>query len=47
MPRKRHSFDLDVRLVKELKFHCVREDKTLYEVVEAAIRDYLTNPQHH
>lgn len=41
IPRKRHSFDLDVRLVKELKIHCVREDKTLYEVVEAAIRDYL------
>lgn len=41
IPRKRHSFDLDVRLVKELKLHCVREDKTLYEVVEAALRDYL------
>lgn len=41
VPRKRHSFDLDVRLIKELKLHCVKEDKTLYEVVEAAIREYL------
>lgn len=41
IPRKRHSFDLDVRLVKELKLHCVKEDKTLYEVVEAAIREYM------
>ncbi len=41
VPRKRHSFDLDVRLVKELKLHCVREDKTLYEVVESAIREYM------
>lgn len=41
IPRKRHSFDLDVRLVKELKLHCVKEDKTLYEAVEEAIRNYL------
>lgn len=41
VPRKRHSFDLDVRLIKELKLHCVQTDKTLYEVVEEAIRDYL------
>lgn len=41
IPRKRHSFDVDVRLVKELKLHCVKEDKTLYEAVEKAIRDYL------
>lgn len=41
IPRKRHSFDLDVRLVKELKLYCVKEDKTLYEVVEEAIREYL------
>ena len=43
IPRKRHSFDLDVRLVKELKLHCVEEDKTLYEAVEKSIRDYLDN----
>lgn len=41
VPRKRHSFDLDVRLVKELKIHCVKKDKTLYEVVEKALRAYL------
>lgn len=41
LPRKRHSFDLDVRLVKELKIHCVKKDKTLYEVVEEALRAYL------
>lgn len=41
IPRKRHSFDLDVRLVKQLKVHCVKQDKTLYEVVEKSIRDYL------
>ncbi len=45
VPRKRHSFDLDVRLVKELKLYCVREDKTLYEAVETAIRNYLNKPQ--
>jgi hypothetical protein len=45
VPRKRHSFDLDVRLVKELKLHCVREDLTLYEVVEDAIRGYLLEPR--
>lgn len=41
--RKRHSFDLDVSLVKELKMHCVQNDITLYEAVEDAIRNYL-NP---
>lgn len=41
VPRKRHSFDLDVRLMKELKLKCVREDLTLYEAVENAIRAYL------
>ncbi|WP_391123503.1 hypothetical protein [Psychrobacillus sp. L3] len=41
--RKRHSFDLDVALVKELKLHCVKQDKTLYEAVETAIQNYLTN----
>lgn len=41
--RKRHSFDLDVALVKELKLHCVKSDITLYEAVEDAIRNYL-NP---
>lgn len=39
--RKRHSFDLDVRLVKQLKLHSVKNDITLYEAVETAIRDYL------
>lgn len=39
--RKRHSFDLDVALIKELKLHCVKEDKKLYEAVETAIRTYL------
>lgn len=41
IPRKRHSFDLDVRIVKELKIHCVKKDITLYEAVEDAIRAYL------
>lgn len=41
IPRKRHSFDLDVRLMKELKLRCVQDDITLYEAVEDAIRDYL------
>lgn len=41
IPRKRHSFDLDVRLMKELKLKCVREDMTLYEAVENAIKHYL------
>lgn len=39
--RKRHSFDLDVRLVKQLKLHSVKNDITLYEAVEQAIRDYM------
>lgn len=39
--RKRHSFDLDVALVKTLKLHCVKQDKKLYEAVETAIRNYL------
>lgn len=39
--RKRHSFDLDVKLVKKLKLKCVRDDETLYEAVENAIRLYL------
>lgn len=41
VPRKRHSFDLDVRLMKDLKIRCVQSDITLYEAVEDAIRDYL------
>lgn len=41
VPRKRHSFDLDVRLMKQLKLKCVQEDLTLYEAVENAIRLYL------
>lgn len=39
--RKRHSFDLDVRLVKELKLRAVQQDRQLYLLVEDAIRDYL------
>jgi len=39
--RKRHSFDLDVRLMKELKIYCVANDVTLYEAVEESVRDYL------
>jgi len=39
--RKRHSFDLDVRLVRSLKVECVKNDITLYEAVEDAIRAYL------
>lgn len=39
--RKRHSFDLDVNLMKKLKLKCVQEDITLYEAVEKAIRLYL------
>lgn len=39
--RKRHSFDLDVALVKELKLYCVKNDITLYEAVETAIKGYL------
>ena len=39
--RKRHSFDLDVKLVKKLKLKCVREDINLYEAVEEAINLYL------
>ncbi|EIM05340.1 hypothetical protein A1A1_16790, partial [Planococcus antarcticus DSM 14505] len=41
VPRKRHSFDLDVRLVKQLKLKSVQDDKPLYETVEEAIRLYL------
>lgn len=43
--RKRHSFDLDVRLVKQLKLKCVKEDITLYEAVEDAISLYLAQGQ--
>lgn len=39
--RKRHSFDLDVRLMKELKMHCVANDTTLYTAIEEAVKDYL------
>lgn len=39
--RKRHSFDLDVALVKELKVQCVQKDVPLYKAVEDAIRDYM------
>lgn len=44
--RKRHSFDLDVRLVKELKLYSVKEDITLYEAVEEAIYNYLKQKEH-
>lgn len=39
--RKRASFDLDTSLQKKLKLYCVQNDKNLYEVVEAALREYL------
>lgn len=45
VPRKRHSFDLDVRLVKKLKLKCIREDITMYEAVENAINLYLEHDQ--
>ena len=44
--RKRHSFDLDVNLVKELKLKSVRDDVRLYEAVEDAIRLYLQHDQY-
>lgn len=39
--RKRHSFDLDVQLVKDLKLKSVEDDIHLYLAVEEAIRNYL------
>jgi len=39
--RKRASFDIDAVLLKRLKLHCVENDLNLYEVAEAAMRDYL------
>ena len=39
--RKRHSFDLDVELIKELKIQAVIHDRNLYEMVETAIGQYL------
>lgn len=39
--RKRHSFDLDVRLTKILKVYCAQKELTLYEVVEDSINKYL------
>lgn len=39
--RKRHSFDLDVALVKALKVKCVQNDVPLYMAVEDALRAYL------
>lgn len=44
--RKRHSFDLDVSLVKELKLKSVRDDVRLYEAVEDAIRLYLQHDKY-
>jgi hypothetical protein len=36
--RKRASFDIDVKLLKELKIYAIQRDKTVYEIVEHAIR---------
>lgn len=40
--RKRASFDIDVNLLKELKVQAVLRDKNVYEMVEQAIRQYLS-----
>jgi len=39
--RKRYSFDLDPKLMKQLKLHAVLTNQTLYEIVEQSIKDYL------
>lgn len=39
--RKRHSFDLDVSLMKKCKIKSVQEDRPLYTLVEDALRAYL------
>lgn len=43
--RKRHSFDLDVALVKSLKVKCVQNDIPLYVAVEDALRAYLKDDE--
>jgi hypothetical protein len=40
--RKRYSFDLDTELMKNLKIQSVLEDRNIYEMVEDAIKDYLS-----
>lgn len=40
--RKRSSFDLDVDLLKKLKIQAVIQDTNVYEMVENAIRNYLS-----
>ncbi|MGG0791622.1 hypothetical protein ABE132_23640 [Peribacillus simplex] len=39
--RKRSSFDMDVELMKELKIQATIHDRTVYELVESAVRHYL------
>lgn len=39
--RKRASFDIDEKLLKELKVFAIMNDKNVYELVENAIRRYL------
>ena len=41
--RKRASFDIDAEVLKELKVYAVQHDKNVYELVEAAIKQYLKN----
>lgn len=40
--RKRASFDLDKKLLKQLKFIALEEERNIYELVEEALRDYVT-----
>ncbi|HAJ3957192.1 hypothetical protein WD019_19060 [Fictibacillus sp. Mic-4] len=39
--RKRASFDIDEKLLKQLKIQAATHDKTIYEMVETAIKNYL------
>ncbi|KZR57497.1 hypothetical protein [Pseudobacillus badius] len=39
--RKRSSFDLDVEVMKRLKIQAIVHDRTVYEIVETAIKKYL------
>jgi Zn-dependent peptidase ImmA (M78 family) len=39
--RKRTSFDIDIKLMKELKIYAIQRDKNVYEIVEQAIKQYL------
>ncbi|MFJ5625691.1 hypothetical protein ACIQD3_24220 [Peribacillus loiseleuriae] len=39
--RKRSSFDIDVELMKDLKIQAIVHDRTVYEIVETAVRQYL------